>query len=185
MHFIMVGVLGVDGAAVDAVHDVVDGKEVYGTFTQHPSGDVEVSHFLLSHWLGLDMNPEDVGVIVGKLISNASSKILPRGLHHMLPSHPLQGAEASFILKEYNRGVELAYHLLGVVVREGHQRSKPLFFTYLKSFSKVLEVGVELVHADGVLGTTDEFLGSIDFIVDPFLVDMMKEVIGELTSTPW
>jgi hypothetical protein len=59
-----------------------------------------------------------------------------------------------------------------------------LFFTYLKSFSKVLEVGVELVHADGVLGTTVEFLGPIDFIVDPLLVDMMKEGIGALTSTP-
>jgi hypothetical protein len=60
-----------------------------------------------------------------------------------------------------------------------------LFFTNLKSFSEILEVGVELVHADGVLGATFELLGPIDLIVDPLLVDMMKEVIGALTSISW
>jgi hypothetical protein len=60
-----------------------------------------------------------------------------------------------------------------------------LFFTNLKSFSEILEVGVELIHADGVLGTTVEFLGPIDFVVDPFLIDMIEEGIGALTGIPW
>jgi hypothetical protein len=111
MHFIMVGVLGVDGAAIDPIHDVVDGEEVVSTSTQHPSGNVEVGHLLFGHWLGLKVNLEDVGVIVIKLISNTSSKLLPRSLHHMLPSHPFQRAKTSFILKENGCGVELAYHL--------------------------------------------------------------------------
>jgi hypothetical protein len=185
VHFILVSVLGVDGSAVHAIHDVVDGEEVVSTSTQHPSGNVEVGHLLFGHWLGLKVNLEDVGVIVIKLISNTSSKLLPRGLHHMLPSHPFQRAKTSFILKEYSCGVELAYHFLGVVVREGHQRCQSLFFTNLKSFSKILEVGVELIHADGVLGTTVEFLGPIDFVVDPFLIDMIEEGIGALTGIPW
>jgi hypothetical protein len=185
MHFIMVGVLGVDGAAVDVIHDVVDGKKAFGASTQHPPSNVEIGHFLLGHWLGLEMNLEDIGVIAVKLISNPSSKLLPRGLHHMLPSHPLQRAIASLILKKHYSGIELTYHLFVVVVREGHQRNEPLFFTYLKRFSKVLEVRVELVHADGVLGAAIELFDPIDLIVDPLLVDMMKIVIGALTSVSW
>jgi hypothetical protein len=60
-----------------------------------------------------------------------------------------------------------------------------LFITNLKSFSKIIEVGVELIYSDGVLGATVEFLGPIDFVVDPFLIDMMEVGIGALTGIPW
>jgi hypothetical protein len=52
----------------------------------------------------------------------------------------------------------LAYHLLGVVVGEGHQRNKTLFFTNLECLPKVLGLRAELVHVDGVLGATIELL---------------------------
>jgi hypothetical protein len=60
VHLIMIGVLGVDGAAVDAIHDVIDGEKAFGASTQHPPSNVEIGHFLLGYWLGLEMNPEGV-----------------------------------------------------------------------------------------------------------------------------
>jgi hypothetical protein len=60
-----------------------------------------------------------------------------------------------------------------------------LFFTYLKCFSKVVEVGVELVHAYGVLGAALELFGPIDLSVDPLLIDMMEIGIGALASISW
>jgi hypothetical protein len=103
----------------------------------------------------------------------------------MLLCHPLQGVIASFILKKDNRGIELANHLPGEIMRKGHYRNKTLFITYLKCFSKVVGVGVELVHAYGVLGATLELFGPIDLSVDPLLIDMMKIRIGALTSISW
>jgi hypothetical protein len=117
-----------------------------------------VCHLLFGHRLGLEVNLEEVDVKLGKFISNASGKILPRGFHHMLPSHPLQGAETILILKEHNSGIELAYYLLRVVVRESHQRNKTLFFAYLECIPNVLGLGLELVHVDGVLRATPELL---------------------------
>jgi hypothetical protein len=77
VHLVVVGMLGVDGAAVDAVHDVIDRQESLGAATQHPPSNVEVGHLLLGHGLGLEMNAEEVGVVVVELITKASSKVLP------------------------------------------------------------------------------------------------------------
>jgi hypothetical protein len=103
----------------------------------------------------------------------------------MLLGHPLQGAKASFILKKDHGGIELANHLPGEILREGHDRNETLFFTYLQSFSKVVEVGAELVHAYGVLGATLELFGPIDLVVDLLLIDVMKVGIGALASISW
>jgi hypothetical protein len=158
MHLILVGVLGVDGATVDVIHDVVDGKEIIGTPTQHSPWNVEVGHLLLGHWLVLKVNLEEVDVIVGEIIANAPSKILPRGLHHKLLGHPLHRAEAILIFKKHHGCKELTYHLLGVVVGEGHQGNKTLLFAYLKCLPKVFGLRVELAHVDGVLEATIELL---------------------------
>jgi hypothetical protein len=185
MHFIMIGVLGVAGASVDTVHDVIDGEKVVGTSTQCPSGDVEVDHLLFGHGLGLEMNPEEVVIIIGEIIPNAPSKFLPSGFHHVLFGHPLKLAEATFILKKYHCGVELAYHFLGEVVSEGHQRNQPLLFAHLECVSKVFTLGLKLLHVDGVLGATLELLCGIDIIVDSLLINVMEEVIGTLASISW
>jgi hypothetical protein len=81
-------------------------------------------------------------------------------------------------LEEHRGGIELAYHFLGVVVGEGHQGDKSLFFAYLKSLPKVFGLGVELVHVDRELGATIELLGPIDVIVDPLLIGVVEEVVG-------
>jgi hypothetical protein len=104
------------------------------------------------------MNPEDVDVVVGEIIANAPIKLLPCGLHLELLGHPLQRAEAILIFKKHHGGKELTYHLLGVVVGEGHQGNKTLLFAYLKCLPKVFGLRVELAHVDGVLEATIELL---------------------------
>jgi hypothetical protein len=106
----------------------------------------------------LKVNPKEVDDVVGEIITNAPRKLLPCGLHLELLGHPLQQAEAMLIFKKYHGGKELAYHLLGVVVGEGHQWNKTLLFAYLKCLPKVFGLRAELVHVDGVLGATIELL---------------------------
>ena len=81
-------------------------------------------------------------------------------------------------VSEHCGGIELTYHLLGVVVGEGHQGNKSLFFAYLECLPKVFGFGVELVHVDRELGATIELLGPIDFIVYPLLVGVVEEADG-------
>jgi hypothetical protein len=90
-------VIGVDGASVDAIHDVVRREEVIGTPTKNMSGNVEVDHHIFAHGLVLKMNPEEVGVVVWELISNARRKLFPCGFHNMLLGHPFEGADLILI----------------------------------------------------------------------------------------
>jgi hypothetical protein len=99
MYFIMIGVLGVDGVAVDAVHDIKGWDKVICTTAMYTPGEVEVDHLVLAHCLVLEMNPKEVGIIVGELIANARCKLLPCGLHHILLGHPLERADTTLILR--------------------------------------------------------------------------------------
>ena len=158
MHLILVGMLGVDGVAVDAIHDVMSGEEVMGTSTHYSPGKVEVGHLVLAHRLVLEVDPEVVDIIAGELIAKAPCKLIPSGLRHVLIGHPLDRTGTGLFLEKHHGGIELTYHLLGEVVRECHQRNKPLLFTYLECFPKVFGLRLELFHVDGELRAKIELL---------------------------
>jgi hypothetical protein len=122
VEFILVGVLGVDGFAEDAVHDVISGKEVVCGSAKSSSGDVEVAHLVLWHWLGVEMNLEGMTVVVKKLIANPMCKLCPSGPHDMLLGHSSERVITILINLKHHGGVELANDLLVVGVVEGHQR---------------------------------------------------------------
>jgi hypothetical protein len=68
----------------------------------------------------------------------------------------------------------LKKHLLGVVMREGHQGDKSLLFANLECLTKVFRLGPELVHTYRALGAEIElFLPVVDLIVDPLLIWMI------------
>jgi hypothetical protein len=69
MHLIFVGVFGVDGVAVDVIHDVISGEEAIGTSAYHSPGDIEVGHLILGHGLVLKMDSEVVVIVSGEFIA--------------------------------------------------------------------------------------------------------------------
>jgi hypothetical protein len=136
--FIVVGVLGVDGVAVDVVQDVVGGEEVICTAAKCSPINVEVDHLVFAHGLGLEMNPEGVAVVVSKMVAKTLCKLFPRGPHELLLGHPSERADTKLILFKHHDGIELAYDFLVVLVAEGHQRNDPKFFTNGLCFAKIL-----------------------------------------------
>jgi hypothetical protein len=140
MYFIVVGVFGVDGFAVDAIHDVKGWKKVICTTAKSTPGEIEVDHLVVAHGLVLEMNPEVVGVIIGDFIASARRKLFTSGLRNMLLGHPFEGAHLILIFKKHHCGIELENHLLGVIMSEGHQGDKSLLFTNLLCFTKVVRL---------------------------------------------
>jgi hypothetical protein len=79
MDFIMIGILGVNNVAVDAVHDIIGGEEGICTTAKRSTRDVEVDHLVLAHGLRVKMNLEGVEVVVVELIAKTMRKLCPSG----------------------------------------------------------------------------------------------------------
>jgi hypothetical protein len=77
VYFIIIGVLGFDGVAVDAVHDILSWEEIICATAMCTPREVEVDHLVLAHWLVLEMNPGEVNIIAGELIANAHCELRP------------------------------------------------------------------------------------------------------------
>jgi hypothetical protein len=131
VNFIMIGVLRVDGVAVDSVHDVIGREEVICTAAKRTPGEVEVDYLVLAHGLVLEINPEEVDIIVSKLVTNTRRKLFQCGLQDILLRHPFERADTILILKEHHRGIELENYLTGVIVSERHQVDKSKLLTNL------------------------------------------------------
>jgi hypothetical protein len=72
---------------------IIGWEELICNAAKYTLGEVEVDHLVLAHGLVLEMNPEEVDIILRKLIANALYELCPCGLHNILLGHPLERAD--------------------------------------------------------------------------------------------
>ena len=179
MNFIKIVFLGVEGVAEDAVQDVISWKKIIGASTTSSPGNVEINHLVLGHRLVAKVNTEDIGGVGWRSgVSKSIGKLLPSGTHEKFLGHPSEGANFILILLKVDGGIELANDLVVERMVEVHQGHDPKLFTNGFGFSKILEVGIHLLHVGGPLGATSKVLDFIDLIEYLLLILGVEVRIG-------